>query len=52
MAAVLVLALRGALANVLEDRIVGFYAWIVIGLAIRGQRPLEPADGEAAASRS
>jgi hypothetical protein len=35
IAAILVLLIRGAAANVFEDRIVGFYAWIYIGLTLR-----------------
>jgi hypothetical protein len=33
--AILVLLIRGVTANVFEDRIVGFYAWIYIGLTFR-----------------
>jgi hypothetical protein len=35
VAAVLVLVLRGMVANVFEDRIVGFYAWLLIGMSLR-----------------
>ena len=35
MTGVMILAARGAIAHVLEDRIIGFYAWLVIGMALQ-----------------
>jgi hypothetical protein len=47
LAATLILIGRGFFANVLEDRIVGLYAWLAIGLSWRASRLVESEHAQA-----